>query len=292
MNNFDRIDLHLHTTASDGSDTPSELIKKAMGIGLRTIAITDHDTLGGLNEAMRFNGPDIRIITGIEFSCHTSGEGGFDCHILGYGFDPENVDLLRAVEHGREMRFFKLEARIKYLAERFGIILSDDEVRELRGYNAVAKPHLARILIRRGLADSVADAIDKYLKGAKFPDDRIDAKEAIDAIHAAGGIAVYAHPLGGEREKRLTPCEFYERAKALKALKTDGLEAYYSRYGKEDRDLVIRAAKELSMLVSAGSDYHGENKTVMLGELSPDGDAVDASRITVLTEIINRKENR
>lgn len=278
-------DLHLHTTASDGSDSPAELLGKARAIGLSTVSITDHDTLNGLLEAMSLATEEIEIITGIEFSCHAYVGDGFDCHILGYGFDPQNEAMKNAIEHGRMMRFAKLEARIEYLARNFGIVLSESEIGELRSYNAVAKPHLARVLMRRGLADSVAEAIDKYLKGAKFPDDRIDASEAINAIHAAGGVAIYAHPLGGERERRLTPCELISRVEALDSLGIDGLEAYYSRYDKTDRELLLRVASDKKMLVSAGSDYHGENKTVKLCELSSDGETVNISDVSVLSQI-------
>lgn len=286
MIDFNSVDLHLHTTASDGSDSPAELIGKATDMGLGIISVTDHDTLAGLQIALALTNGGIRIIPGIEFSCHAYDDDGFDCHILGYGFDPQNREMTAAIQHGRQMRFTKLESRIDYLADNFGIYLTDEEIKELRGYNAVAKPHLARVLIRRGLASSVADAIDKYLKGAKFPDDRIDAKEAIDAIHAAGGIAVYAHPLGGERERRLTPCELKERVNALSMLGIDGLEAYYSRYDEKDRALIMSLAHENGLLVSGGSDYHGENKTVRLGELSKDNVKVSFADITVLERLI------
>jgi len=285
MYNINAVDLHMHSNASDGSDAPHELVEKAKALGIKTISITDHDTLDGLISAMRFDGDGIGIITGIEFSCHAYVGDGFDCHILGYGFDVDNEDMRLAIDHGRRMRFAKLEARIKYMRENFGIVFSDAEICELRSYNSVAKPHIARILMRNGLAHSVGDAIEKYLKGAKFPDDRIDAKEAIDAIHAAGGVAVYAHPLGGERERRLTPCELFCRVKALTSLGIDGLEGYYSRYNESDREIILRAARENDMLISAGSDYHGENKTVKLGEISVDGLVVSELDITVLRKL-------
>lgn len=281
--------MHLHTTASDGSDTPEALIAKAKSIGLKTVSITDHDTLGGLLSVLDGGDDAIEIITGIEFSCNTSEKHGFDCHILGYGFDPYNEEIIRVIEHGRTMRFVKFEARVKYLEDNFGIILSEAEIQELRSYNAVAKPHIARILMSRGLADSVTDAIAKYLKGDDFPDDRIDAREAIDAIHLAGGIAVYAHPLGGELERRLTPCEFTARVKTLLEMGIDGLEAYYSRYSSSDRELVLGVARDMGLCVSAGSDYHGENKTVKLGELSSDGIEVSDLDVTALVKIRNRK---
>ena len=278
-----KIDLHLHTTASDGSDSPTTLIERARGIGIGVMAITDHDTLAGLCEIGGYD--DITVVRGIEFSCHSKTRD-FDCHILGYDFDPEHEAIRGAIEHGRQMRLLKLNKRIEYLERVHGIMLTDDEISELKGYNSVAKPHLARILIRRGLAESVADAIDKYLKGAKFPDDRIDAKEAIDAIKLAGGVSIYAHPLGGEREKRLTPCEVKERIFVLKEQGIDGIEAIYSRYDESDEQLLLDIARELGLLVSAGSDYHGENKTVRLGELSADGSFSDGECISILERLV------
>ncbi len=271
--------------ASDGSDTPLELIEKAKKKGISLISVTDHDTLVGLNTAGVGDRYGITVVSGVEFSCRVYGEGGFDCHILGYGFDPENEDIKAALRHGREQRLAKLEARLKYLKERFGIEFSEEEIGELHSYNSVAKPHLARLIIKHGLADSVADAIDKYLKGEKFPDDRIDAKEAIEAIALAGGVSIYAHPLGGERETRLTREELMRRAIVLKQHGIRGMECYYSRYNADDEEFLSSFAKSQGLLVSGGSDYHGENKTVVLGTLSADGDEIAIDRLTVLSAL-------
>ena len=281
------IDLHLHTTASDGSDTPSELIRKARERGLDVISITDHDTIAGSLEAISLPFDGVRVITGIEFSCAVPGDDGFDCHILGYGFDPEHPALLGAIAHGREMRLYKLESRLVYLKKHFDIEFTDDEIAWLHSLNSVARPHLARLIIKRGLASDVADAFDKYLKVGGFPDDRIDAKEAIEAILAAGGIPVYAHPLGGEREPRITNEELYDRVDVLTSIGLKGLECLYSRYGKGDSDLLVSLAKEKGLLVSGGSDYHGENKTVRLGSLSADLDDPDLKKITVVDRLIS-----
>ena len=280
-----KIDLHLHTTASDGSDTPRELLKLADEAGLKVISITDHDTLAGCIEAINTPYGDVKVITGIEFSCHHYGECDFDCHILGYGFDPESPDLLAAIAHGREMRLAKLEARLKYLDSRFGIRFDESELEWLRSLNSVARPHLGRLLVKRGVAPSMAEAMDTYLKGEGFPDDRIDAKEAIQAIIKAGGIPVYAHPLGGEREIRLTREELVPRIDALVAVGLRGLECYYSRYSSVDSALLARLAGERGLFKSAGSDYHGKNKTVELGRLSSDSDGseVDATVISLFT---------
>ncbi len=265
-----KIDLHLHTTASDGSDTPSQLMDKLRDIGITVAAVTDHDTLLGLLALTDEDKRGIKLITGVELSCHANGDDGFDCHILGYGFDPDHESINSAISRGREKRLLKLYKRLEYLKNTHGIELTDDEVSELCGYNSVAKPHLARVIMRHGLAHSVGDAIEKYLKGDKFPDDRIDARMAIDAIKNSGGVAVYAHPLGGEREERLTRDELVRRVDILTRMGISGLECRYSRYCREDSEFLATVALERGLCISGGSDYHGRNKTVRLGALSSD----------------------
>ena len=282
---INKTDLHLHTTASDGSDTPSELIAKAIASGIDVIAVTDHDTLVGSREAIQENNSGVKVITGIEFSCHHYGEVDFDCHILGYGFDPDSPVMLAAIRHGREMRLAKLEARLKYLKERFDISFSESEIEWLHSLNSVARPHLGRLLAENGYAKDMADAMDNFLKGGGFPDDRIDASEAIDAIIAAGGIPVYAHPIGGEREKRLAYCEVLPRIEALEALGLRGLECYYSRYSATDEQMLVGIAESRGLLISGGSDYHGENKTVRLGNQRDDGCEIEADKITLLSAL-------
>ena len=283
-----KFDLHLHTTASDGSDTPSELIALAKETGLTVISVTDHDTLNGCIEAIKIPQNDVKVITGIEFSCHHYDEVDFDCHILGYGFDPESPELLSTLSHGRQMRLMKLEARLEYLASRFGIRFDGDELEWLYSLNSAARPHLAGLLVKRGLAEGIADAIDRYLKGDSFPDDRIDAAEAISAIISAGGIPVYAHPIGGEREKRLTLEELTARVDALIPLGLGGLECYYSRYSERDEQMLISFAKSRGLLISAGSDYHGKNKTVEFARLSADTDT-DATECSIVSVLLGNE---
>ena len=285
---YTKADLHLHTTASDGSDTPSELITKAKAHGIDVIAITDHDTLAGSMEALALDCNDVKVITGIEFSCQHYGECEFDCHILGYGFDPTAPAMTMAIAHGREMRLVKLEARLKYLSEHFGITFPDEDVEWLHSLNSVARPHLGQLLIKHGYVEHMSEAFDRYLKVGGFPDDRIDAREAISAILDSGGIPVYAHSIGGEREKRLTREEVKERIDALVKLGLRGIECYYSRYSETDEAMLLEIANERGLLVSGGSDYHGENKTVPLGALRSDGAEISIDKISVLSAISGR----
>lgn len=282
---YNTADLHLHTTASDGSDTPKELIAKAKARGIEVVAISDHDTLVGSLEVINLPYDGVKVVTGIEFSCHHYGECDFDCHVLGYGFDPNHEAILGAIRHGREMRLFKLEARLKYLKEHFDISFSDSDIEWLHSLNSVARPHLGQLLIRYGYVADMSEAFDKYLKVGGFPDDRIDAGEAIEAIKRSGGVAVYAHPIGGERERRLTKEEVAKRIDALINIGLDGLECYYSRYSEDDEAMLVGIAKEKGLLVSGGSDYHGENKTVKLGVLRSDEGEIKADKITVLSAL-------
>ena len=193
--------------------------------------------------------------------------------------DCEPVRL--AIGEGMRKRREKLYARLDYISNCFGIRFSEGEVRELESYNAVSKLHIARLLIKHGYAENIGEAIDKYM-GVKAPDDRIDAALAIDAILASGGVPVWAHPIGGEREPRLDAIELLRRAEILHGMGVKGLEGYYSRYTSDDRAPILNAAQRLGMALSGGSDYHGRNKTVPFGLLDADGAEIDPSFITVL----------
>ena len=144
-------DLHLHTTASDGTEHVSVVIDKAYNKGLRVIAITDHDTVAAQDEAQGFKKSDMDIIPGVEFSCFfMDGERRVDCHILAYFIDYTHKDILEIVHLGEEKRLDKLMARIEYLKNEYGIEIPESDVDELSKMNAVAKPHLARVLMKLG----------------------------------------------------------------------------------------------------------------------------------------------
>ncbi len=279
-----KIDLHLHTTASDGTDSPSALVKKAFEHGLEIISVTDHDTVAGLAEAREALPNGMRLINGVEFSSAVLSDDGFRCHILGYGIDVRSDAIRHSIDKGMKKRREKLYARLDFIKNGFGISFTDAEISELEQMNAVSKLHIAKLLIKHGHAESIGEAIDRYM-GKKAPDDRIDAALAIDSIIAAGGIPVYAHPIGGEREKRLCEKELFRRAGILHGMGVMGLEAYYSRYTATDRSPILGVADSLGMLISAGSDYHGENKTVPLGCLDADGIEIDPAVATVIEKI-------
>ena len=257
-----KLDLHIHTSASDGSDSPAELARR-LG-GLKLFSVTDHDTIDGALAMEPLVPAGIGYIRGVEFSCVFPGG---KCHILGYGYDPANPVFRSALQEGAQLRQEKLRRRLAHLQERFGISFNEEELHWLHSLPSPGKPHLGRLLLNRGLAPDLNSAIRTYLSGVPGRD-RIEAKTAIEAIRAAGGIAVWAHPLGGEGEKRLTRAEMEARLEILTGLGIQGLECRYSRYSNADEALLLGFARSHGLLVTGGSDYHGSNKKgIELGQL-------------------------
>ena len=250
------VDLHIHTNASDGSDSPPQLAAKIRDAGIRLFSVTDHDTISGALEMEALVPEGVRYVRGVEFSC-VSPAG--KCHILGYGYDPTCPEFLSALSEGRTLRLEKLERRLVKLREDFGITLTQAELAWLYQQNSPGKPHLGNILWKRGLEKDLDTAIQTYLKDVPGRD-RIDADTAVRAITAAGGFPVWAHPLGGEGETELTPEKFDAQLQTLLGYGIRGLECWYSRYSMEKVNFLLEQAKKHGLTVTGGSDYHGSNK--------------------------------
>lgn len=264
-----KIDLHIHTTASDGSDTPAQLARKITQAGIRLFSVTDHDTIDGALEMEGLVPEGVTFIRGVEFSC-VSPAG--KCHILGYGYDPECPEFQAALEEGRTLRREKLERRLAHLREKFGILLTEQELSWLLSRKSPGKPHLGKLLVDRGLAPDLTAAIKTYLRDVPGRD-RIEARTAVTAIAAAGGLPVWAHPLGGEGEKRLTKEQFKAQLETLLSYGIRGLECWYSRYSMEDVHFLRSQAEKHGLTVTGGSDYHGANKPDLeLGMLNAEGE--------------------
>ena len=273
------VDLHLHSTASDGTDSPTELLAKARALPLAVFAVTDHDTIDGAAQLLQTAPQNDNLICGAEFSCKT--EAG-KCHILGYGFAPDAPSMIQLTGYLRKMRRQKLEKRLLYLKETYGIVFADAQLQSLYALPSAGKPHIARLLIQNGYAQTVSEAIQTYLTGQRLPDERIDALRAIEAIRAGGGIAVWAHPLGGEGERLLTGDAFHVRLEALLQRGIQGLECFYSRYTMAQCAYLEQTTQEKGLCVSGGSDYHGNNKNIPMGQLNADSQPVAPERITLL----------
>lgn len=250
------IDLHAHSRASDGSDSPSELVSLAARIGLAAIALTDHDTLEGLPEAKKAaeaNG--IRLIPGCELSCEVP-EGTM--HLLVYFLDDEPgplQDRLVGLQAARATR----NERIVGLLAGAGVEITLDELLAEAGSGSVGRPHLAALLVRKGYVSSIQEAFDVWLaKGrpAYLGRDRLAPTEAVELAHASGALAVMAHPstLG------LGPELLETFVAGLAEAGLDGLESDYSRYTPEDRRAYRDLAGRHGLCVTGGSDYHGTYK--------------------------------
>lgn len=269
-------DLHIHSHFSDGSDNIHEIVEKLLLQNITTFALTDHDTIAGLPSLIEAANDRARVITGIEFSCK---ENGKNTHILGFGFAPNAPEILEMLAYGQDLRHKNLEIRLNHL-KMHGIEFTEEELQFLHSKNSPSRAHLTALLIKNGYASSYQDCMDKYLNGCKKKELRLTAKDAITAILAANALPVWAHPLGGEGESH----EFVpETLEALLSYGLRGMECYYSRYTAKESAFLLDIASRHHLAVSGGSDYHGTNKTVKLGELSSDGITIPAEKLTVLS---------
>lgn len=277
-----KADLHLHSNYSDGSNSPKELVEKVKTHELSAFALTDHDTIAGCIEIKKYLPKDIKFIAGTELTCLADT---VKCHILGYNCNPENETLNQLILKGKQLRRQKLDKRIQYLSDIWNVNLTQDELDWLYSRNSVVKIHIGNILVNRGLADNNIDAMKKYLDGCQTGNTRFDGAEGIQSIEESGGIPVWAHPLGGEGEKHLSPDEFYKKFDIMKSFGIKGLECYYSRYNLDEIKFLVDFASKNNMLISGGSDYHGRNKTVKFGQLNTDNTEIPIEKLTILSEI-------
>jgi hypothetical protein len=253
------IDLHTHTTASDGTASPAELVVAAVRAGLSAVAVTDHDVTFGAAEAVAAaaaSGAPVEIVPGVEVSAEwPPGQ----MHLLGLFIDPGDGAFsawLAEILGGRDARNARIVARLREL----GVAIELSEVEALAGEGAVGRPHMAQVLVAKGAAASLREAFDRYLgKGAAAYFDRLRAtpEQAIARIHAAGGLAVLAHPhhCGAADEAELTGW-----VGELVDAGLDGIEVLYSTFSAADRQVAERLARRFDLLPSGGSDFHGGNK--------------------------------
>lgn len=267
------VDLHAHTTASDGSLTPTELVALAGEVGLTALAVTDHDTLDGLEEAERAAAQvGIELVPGIELAVQYP-TGRF--HLLGLLIDRHSValnDRLTELKQNRARRNELMAAKLQQL----GLPITLDDVIAESGGGQVGRPHFAAALIRKGLAGSPQEVWEKYLMdgaAAHVPKDKIGLQEGIDLIHAAGGVAVMAHPMSVKLDDEQLRLEFVR----LKSMGLDGAECYYSHYPPERVHFLLEITRAAGLLPSGGSDFHGTPKPdVKLGVVY-EGRAVPAA---------------
>lgn len=245
-----KVDLHIHTTASDGRLTSEEVVRVAAKKGLSVIAITDHDSVDGIAAALAAaeSFPPLRVIPGVEIN--TDIPNG-EVHILGYFIDYKNEGLKRALEtlrHSREIRARKMIAKLGEL----GIEVEWQRVQELAGGGSVGRPHIARAMFEQGYVPSLQKAFTKYIgrQGPAYAKrERLSPEEAVKLVVKAGGLPVMAHPANIDG--------FEEVLIQLRDVGLVGLEAYYNGYGRKTIQRLVELANKYGLLTSGGSDFHG-----------------------------------
>ena len=263
------VDFHTHTTVSDGTYTPKQLVDEMQKKSIDYFSITDHDTIDGV-KTVKHIPQGAKFITGVEISA----EFPKTLHILGYGFDLHHQALNRALDELQAFRKHRNSLMLEKMKEMGFEIKMDELIREA-GSDLVGRPHFANLFLRKGYVDSYQEAFDKYLKkGAPLymNKKRLDPDKAIDLIHKAGGIAVMAHPyqtkLEGESLERLV--------EKLVSYGLDGIEVYYSQHTLEQVDEYKKFAVKYNLIVTAGSDFHGANKPdIQLGIYLSDTDIAE-----------------
>ena len=253
------VDLHSHSTASDGTLSPAEVVRLAVEIGLSALALTDHDTIAGVEEAGReAKRLNLDFLPGIEISAEYPQPGTL--HLLGYGVDPQSMilrDLTKTLLAGRDSRNPKIIDKL----QKLGVSITMDEVAREAGGKVVGRPHIAAILVRKGYVSSIKQAFDKYLApggAAYFDKERLSPKKAISMILESGGLPVLAHPI---QLRYHNDAELERLIKDLLDLGLAGIEVMHSDHGPELVEKYAALADRYKLLKTGGSDFHGSNKT-------------------------------
>ncbi|MFD3591999.1 PHP domain-containing protein [Nocardia sp. NPDC058640] len=270
-----RIDLHTHSTASDGTDTPAQLVRHAAAAGLDVVAITDHDTTGGWAEAEAARPPGLTLVRGMEMSCTGMGEDGFPVpvHLLAYLFDPTDRGFALERERLRGERV----ARVRAMAEKMaadGLPIDPVEVMATAG-PAVGRPHLGQALVAAGVVESVNEAfVDLLAPHGRYYAEKADTPltRAVQLIADAGGVSVIAHARARRRGRLLA----LDEIRNLASLGLTGLEIDHPDHSDADRGVLGDLSRELGLVRTGSSDYHGSNKTTAIGACGTDPDQYEA----------------
>lgn len=261
-----RIDLHTHSTASDGTDTPAELVRHAAAAGLDVVALTDHDTVRGHAAARAALPEGLTLVTGAELSCRLDG---VSLHMLAYLFDPDEPELARERELVRDDRVPRARAMVGKLRE-LGVPIAWEQVARIAGDGAVGRPHIATALVELGVVDSVSDAFTSaWLANdgrAYVEKHELDPFDAIRLVKAAGGVTVFAHPLAVKRGT----CVPESAIAALATAGLDGIEVDHMDHDVATRARLRGLAADVGLLTTGSSDYHGSRKTCRLGDCTTD----------------------
>jgi predicted metal-dependent phosphoesterase TrpH len=255
-----KIDLHVHTTTSDGMLTPTETVQRAAANGVWLLGIADHDTTGGVKEAERAaRRTEVTLIPAVELSV---GAEEHEIHVLGYFIDPDDEALqgiLHTLRNARDLRNERIVARLGELGARIEL----DRVKEIAGEGSVGRPHIAQALVEAGHCGSLGEAFGRFLARGKrgyVGRERLGPADAVSAIHKAGGIPVLAHP------GKLSP---RSRIEGIIDAGMEGVEAYHTDHDDRDVELILAIARDRGLLVTGGTDSHGPHaeRPIEIGSL-------------------------
>lgn len=256
------VDLHTHTTCSDGTDTPEELVQLAVKEGIQFLAITDHDEVEGVwrakQEAEKYH--NIQIISGIE--CSTTFSGG-NRHILGYNIRPRSKVIQQYVASHQMLRVEKIHKILEKL-KNLGMSISYEEVEKYSVAGSIGRPHIAQAMLEKGYVSTIQEAFELYIGKGKPAYATVKAttpEEVIHVIKAAGGIPVLAHPF----QMKLSTQETFKEIERLMAIGLEGVEIIYPEHTNEQNYQLILFAGNHNLYVTVGSDFHGKNKENQMG---------------------------
>lgn len=271
-----RIDLHAHSTVSDGTDTPAELMAVAADAGLDVLAMTDHDTTAGWASAAGALPPGLTLVRGAELSCVSTFDAGrpVSVHLLAYLFDPASPAIVTEQRRLRAQRRERLHTMAARMADD-GVPIDPDEVLGVLPPDSPAgRPHLAQALVRAGLVSTVDEAFAEYLsngRGYYLPRQDTPVESAIDMITVAGGVTVFAHPFARSRGRIVSA----DTIATLAARGLTGLEVDHPNHDEATRAELRGLARELGLVPTGSSDYHGSNKTIRIGAETTAPEAFD-----------------
>ncbi len=267
-----RIDLHTHSTASDGTESPAELVRSAAAAGLDVVGLTDHDTVRGWDEALDALPPGVRLVRGTEISC---AYDGISLHLLGYGIDPAYQPLAEEMAMALDDRVPRARAIVGRLADAGHPITWESLMAQVPEGATVGRPHIADTLVAAGVVRDRTEAFDSLLHdGSQFFVGHyyVDAVAAVRLVREAGGVPVFAHPAAQKRGVTVGD----DAIRAMAAAGLGGLEVDHRDNAPESRDRLRALAAELDLLVTGSSDYHGSGKPNRLGESTTAPEVLEA----------------
>ena len=256
-----RADLHIHSNNSDGTDSVEKIVDKAVAKGLEVIAITDHDNVGGVERAIEYANGKILVISGIELSTYSEENDNLEIHVLGYGIDYKNEELLGKIDEFMRQREIRIRKILALLKEHKIYVSEYDINMDCPGRFAIAK-----VMLKRKYVSSIQEAFDKYLgdKGSCYvPSMRVSTVEGVKLLKRVGGTPVLAHP-----EKYLKRGILEDMLVRLKTCGLGGMECFYPSHDEETTAKLVALADKYGLIKTVGCDYHGKGRSAEIGQLN------------------------